>query len=54
MEFCQDVGVPYAIYGFYDGNKEVLGHLGEIGKQARIFAECQNSIIQEEMYGAPN
>jgi len=26
MEFCKEVGIPYALYGFYDGNKQVIAH----------------------------
>jgi len=44
MEFCEDVGIPYAIYGFSDGNKEVIGRLGDVAKQARILAECQKTM----------
>jgi delta8-fatty-acid desaturase len=43
-EFCHDVGIPYTIYGFVDGNKEVLGRLGEIGRQAAILSDCQKTI----------
>jgi len=42
--FCEDVGIPYALYGFVDGNKEVLGRLGEVGRQARILAACQRVV----------
>ena len=45
--FCEDVGIPYALYGFVDGNKEVVGHLGEVGRQASILAECQRKIVSE-------
>lgn len=44
MEFCKDVGIPYALYGFSEGNQMVIGQLGEVAKQARILAECQRSI----------
>ena len=44
MEFCEDVGIPYALYGFVEGNGKVIGQLGEVAKQARILAECQRSI----------
>ncbi|KAI9652845.1 MAG: hypothetical protein M1831_006370 [Alyxoria varia] len=44
QEFCNDVDIPYALYGFVDGNKEVIGRLGDIGKQAAILAECQRSV----------
>ncbi|WEW60125.1 fatty acid desaturase [Emydomyces testavorans] len=43
-EFCKEVGIPYAIFSFYDGNKEVIGRLGDIAKQARILAECQKNV----------
>ena len=43
-EFCEDVGIPYALYGFVEGNGKVIGHLGEVAKQARILAECQRSM----------
>ncbi|GAB7357117.1 hypothetical protein MBLNU459_g7918t1 [Dothideomycetes sp. NU459] len=46
LEFCDDVGIPYAIYGFVDGNKEVIGRLGDVAKQARILAECQRTIAE--------
>ncbi|EMC95925.1 hypothetical protein BAUCODRAFT_34682 [Baudoinia panamericana UAMH 10762] len=44
MGFCEDVGIPYALYGFVEGNEKVIGRLGEVAKQARILAECQRSI----------
>ncbi|THV86829.1 fatty acid/sphingolipid desaturase [Aureobasidium pullulans] len=46
QEFCDDVGIPYAIYGFYDGNKEVIGRLGDVARQAKILAACQKSIAE--------
>ena len=46
QEFCRDVGIPYALYGFVDGNKEVLGRLADVGRQAAILAECQRVIAQ--------
>ncbi|CAZ83712.1 unnamed protein product [Tuber melanosporum] len=51
MEFCKKSGVPYALYRFYDGNKKVIGHLGEVGRQAKILAECQAAIINKGDYG---
>ena len=39
-QFCEDVGIPYAIYGFTKGNEMVLSRLGEIAKQARIMGDC--------------
>lgn len=45
QEFCKDVNIPYALYGFVDGNKEVVGRLGEIGRQAAMLANCKESIF---------
>ncbi|KAF2487306.1 fatty acid desaturase-domain-containing protein [Neohortaea acidophila] len=47
-EFCEEVGIPYAIYGFTKGNAMVIGRLGEIAKQARIFADCQRSMTVKD------
>ena len=46
QEFCCEVGIPYALYGFVDGNKEVIGKLADVGRQAAILAECQKVIAQ--------
>ena len=45
QEFCRDVGIPYALYGFVDGNKQVIGRLAEVGRQAAILAECQKTMV---------
>lgn len=47
MEFCNDTGIPYAVFTFVSGNKEVIGRLGDVAKQARIFQECQRTVMQE-------
>ena len=47
QEFCREVGIPYALYGFVDGNREVIGRLREVGRQAKILAECQRSITEK-------
>ena len=52
QEFCKDVGIPYALYGFVDGNKQVIGRLAEVGRQAAILAECQKSITRDGRFGA--
>ncbi|CRK27402.1 hypothetical protein BN1723_018302, partial [Verticillium longisporum] len=44
QEFCVDVGIPYALYGFVDGNKTVIGKLAEVSRQAAILAECQKHV----------
>ncbi|WQF85144.1 Putative cytochrome b5-like heme/steroid binding domain, fatty acid desaturase [Colletotrichum destructivum] len=41
QDFCNDVGIPYALYGFVDGNKDVIGRLAEVSRQAAILAKCQ-------------
>ncbi|EXJ94796.1 hypothetical protein A1O1_03194 [Capronia coronata CBS 617.96] len=50
-EFCADTGIPYAIYGFGQGNKEVIGRLGEVAKQVRVFEECRKVCAQELLEG---
>jgi delta8-fatty-acid desaturase len=45
-EFCQDVGVKYVIFGFVDGNKEVIGRLAEVAKQARAMKECHDWLVE--------
>jgi delta8-fatty-acid desaturase len=49
-EFCQEVNIPYAIFTFYDGNKEVLGRLGDVAKQVRILEECRKSCAQHGVF----
>jgi delta8-fatty-acid desaturase len=46
QKFCSDVGIPYALYGFVDGNRAVVGRLGEVARQAAIFAKCQKTIAE--------
>jgi delta8-fatty-acid desaturase len=47
QEFCVDVGIPYALYGFVDGNKSVINRLDEVGRQAAILAKCQRTIAEK-------
>lgn len=49
--FCDEVGIPYALYGFVDGNKEVLGRLGEVARQAAILKKCQGVVMKGELGG---
>jgi sphingolipid 8-(E)-desaturase len=46
QEFCTDVGIPYALYGVVDGSKQVIGRLGEVGRQAAILTKCQKTIAE--------
>ena len=45
--FCDEVGIPYALYGFVDGNKRVVGRLADVARQAAILAECQRSLASK-------
>ncbi|KAI9037289.1 fatty acid desaturase [Aspergillus affinis] len=47
LEFCKDTGIPYAIFTFYDGNKEVLGKLGDVAKQLRLLEECRKTCADQ-------
>ncbi|KAG9231428.1 fatty acid desaturase-domain-containing protein [Amylocarpus encephaloides] len=47
QEFCLDIKIPYALYGFVDGNKAVINRLDEVGRQAAILAKCQRSIAEK-------
>jgi delta8-fatty-acid desaturase len=49
-EFCRDTGIPYALFTFYDGNKQVIGRLGDVAKQLRILEECRKSIAKEGVF----
>ena len=51
LEFCGEAEIPYALYGFVDGNKEVIGHLADVGRQAAILAECQRSLSKKGDFG---
>ncbi|KAF2770365.1 fatty acid/sphingolipid desaturase [Teratosphaeria nubilosa] len=50
MEFCNETKIPYAIYGFAEGNGKVIGHLGEVARQARIMAECQKTMGPKDVF----
>ena len=47
QEFCKEVDIPYALYGFVAGNREVIGHLADVGRQAAILAQCQKTIAEK-------
>lgn len=46
QEFCDEVDIPYARYGFVEGNQVVIGKLEEVSRMAAIYAECQRTIAE--------
>lgn len=42
QDFCEDVGIPYALYGFVGGNRKVIGRLADVSRQAAILRKCQS------------
>ncbi|KAF7540403.1 hypothetical protein G7054_g1379 [Neopestalotiopsis clavispora] len=48
QEFCDEVDIPYALYGFADGNQQVIGRLAEVSRQAAILAKCQEVLAQSD------
>ncbi|KAL4960676.1 fatty acid desaturase [Aspergillus stella-maris] len=50
LEFCQDTGIPYALFTFTDGNKEVIGKLGDVAKQVRILEECRKHTAEQGVF----
>jgi delta8-fatty-acid desaturase len=48
QEFCNEVDIPYALYGFVEGNQVVIGKLGDVSRQAAILAECQRTIAESD------
>lgn len=51
QDFCNEVGIPYALYGFVEGEKQVLGRMADVGRQAKILAECQKTLAKSPDYG---
>lgn len=48
QDFCEDVGIPYALYGFVGGNQKVIGRLADVSKQAAIFDKCRQKLAQSD------
>ncbi|KAG0157452.1 hypothetical protein PDIDSM_4637 [Penicillium digitatum] len=46
-EFCEDVNIPYAVFTFYDGNKEVIGRLAHVSRQAKLLEECRKACVAD-------
>ncbi|MCJ1253924.1 hypothetical protein MMC24_001738 [Lignoscripta atroalba] len=45
-QFCEETGIEYKILGFVDGNKEVLGRLGEVAAQVEMLVKCQKYMAE--------
>jgi delta8-fatty-acid desaturase len=44
QQFCNEVNIPYALYGFMDGNRKAVGSLAEVSRQAAILVKCQRTV----------
>lgn len=51
QKFCDEVNIPYVLYGFAGGNQQVIGRLAEVSRQAAILAKCQKSIQNGNLAG---
>ena len=45
-EFCKDTDIEYKIFGFVEGNKQVLGRLGEVAAQVEMMVKCQKYMAE--------
>ncbi|OAQ65863.1 fatty acid desaturase [Pochonia chlamydosporia 170] len=50
-EFCDDVGIPYVIFTFTHGNKEVISRLGEVADQVKLWEECRKVAAKDLVEG---
>lgn len=50
-QFARDTKIPYSELTFIDGNKKVLGHLGDISNQVKILIKCQQSMADSGEMG---
>lgn len=50
-EFCDDVGIPYIIFTFTRGNKEVISRLGEVAEQVRVMENCRKVAAKDLIEG---
>ena len=51
IPFCEDVGIPYVRYGFVEGNRQVVGRLGDVAKQVAVFEECRRVAAGQSLHG---
>lgn len=52
--FCDETGIGYQCLGFGEGNRKVVGRLGEVGRQVEFLRRCEREVrtkgILEEVY----
>ena len=46
-EYCDEVGIPYAVFGFVDGNRKVLGRLEEVARMASMLGAVQEGLARD-------
>lgn len=46
-EFCADVGIEYKVLSFADGNRKVLGRLGDVAAQVEMLVKCQKHMVEK-------
>ncbi|QPG75125.1 hypothetical protein FOA43_002468 [Brettanomyces nanus] len=51
LNFCEETGLKYSIYGFVHGNEKVLLKMDDVGKQVSIFRDCLKSMKMEDIEG---
>lgn len=49
--FCEGTGIPYTIYGFTQGNREVIGRLEAVAKQVEIYEACRKVAANDLVNG---
>jgi sphingolipid 8-(E)-desaturase len=47
IEFCEEVEIPYAVFGFVDGNRKVLGRLEEVARMASMLGAAQGELARD-------
>ncbi|KAA6414402.1 MAG: fatty acid desaturase [Lasallia pustulata] len=45
-EFCGETGIEYRCLGFVEGNRQVLGRLGEVAGQVELLVRCQRYMAE--------
>ena len=45
-QFCQETAIKHTSLDFTDGNKKVLGKLGEVAAQLEMMIKCHNHMAE--------